>query len=88
MNHNAKRNGIIAGAATGAHLVGSTAALTGSAANLGGYITAQTVASSLGLTAGPALSVGIAAIGGPVVAGALAVAGVGAGVALLSSLFD
>ena len=59
-------------------LVGATAALSGPAANLGGYAVAQMVAGSVGL-GGPALSVGIAAVGGPFVAGAAAVAGVGYG---------
>jgi hypothetical protein len=67
--HNAKIAGLVAGGGTGASLVGATAALSGPAANLGGYAVAQVVAGSVGL-GGPALSVGIAAVGGPVVAGA------------------
>lgn len=74
----AKITGVVAGAGTGASLVGATAALTGPVANLGGYAVAQMLAGSVGL-GGPALSVGIAAIGGPVVAGAAAAAGVGYG---------
>ena len=70
--------GLAAGAGTGAGLVGATAALTGPAANLGGYAVAQVVAGSVGL-GGPALSMGIAAVGGPVVAGAAVAAGVGYG---------
>lgn len=76
--HKAHIAGLAAGAGTGAGLVGATAALTGPAANLGGYAVAQMVAGSVGL-GGPALSTAIAAVGGPVVAGAVVVAGVGYG---------
>ena len=81
-----KRKANIAGAtssaATGAALYGSTALLSGPAANLGGYAVAQIAASSVG-AGGPALSVAIAAVGGPVVVGAAIAAGVGVGVYLL-----
>ena len=76
--HKAKIAGLVAGGGTGASLVGATAALSGPAANLGGYAVAQMVAGSVGL-GGPALSVGIAAMGGPVVAGAAVAAGVSYG---------
>ncbi len=66
--------GAVGSAAT---MTGITAGLSGPVANLGGYATAQIVASSIGVGGGPALSVGIAAIGGPIVAGALAATGVG-----------
>jgi len=76
--HRAHIAGLAAGAGTGAGLAGATAALTGPAANLGGYAVAQVMAGSVGL-GGPALSTAIAAIGGPVVAGAAVAAGVGYG---------
>ena len=76
--------GSSAAAATGLGLMGYTAGLTGTAANLGGYVTAQVVAGSVG-AGGPWLSAAIAATGGPVVAGALAAAGVGYGVYKLVS---
>ena len=76
--HKAHIAGLAAGAGTGAGLAGATAALTGPAANLGGYAVAQVVAGSVGL-GGPALSTAIAAVGGPVVAGAAVAAGVGYG---------
>jgi hypothetical protein len=76
--HKAGITGLVAGAGTGAGLVGATAALSGPAANLGGYAVAQMVAGSVGL-GGPALSMGIAAVGGPFVAGAVLAAGVGYG---------
>ena len=76
-NHKAKIAGLVAGGGTGASLIGATAALWGPAANFGGDAVAQMVAGSVGLR-GPALSVGIAAMGGPLVAGAAA-AGVGYG---------
>jgi hypothetical protein len=76
--HKAHIVGLAAGAGTGAGLAGATAALTGPAANLGGYAVAQVVAGSVGL-GGPALSTAIAAVGGPVVAGAAVAAGVGYG---------
>ena len=76
--HNAHIAGLAAGAGTGAGFAGATAALTGPAANLGGYAVAQVVAGSVGL-GGPALSTAIAAVGGPVVAGAVVAAGVGYG---------
>jgi hypothetical protein len=77
--HKAHIAGLAAGAGTGAGLAGATAALTGPAANLGGYAVAQVMAGSVGL-GGPALSTAIAAVGGPVVAGAAVAAGVGYGV--------
>lgn len=76
--HKAHIAGMAAGAGTGAGLAGATAALTGPAANLGGYAVAQVMAGSVGL-GGPALSTAIAAVGGPVVAGAAVAAGVGYG---------
>lgn len=76
--HKAHIAGLAAGAGTGAGLVGATAALTGPAANLGGYAVAQVMAGSVGL-GGPALSTAIAAVGGPVVAGAAVAAVVGYG---------
>lgn len=75
---NARMVGLVAAGGTGASLVGATAALSGPVANLGGYAVAQMVAGSVGL-GGPALSVGIAAVGGPVVVGAALAAGVGYG---------
>lgn len=76
--HKAHIAGLAAGAGTGAGLAGATAALSGPAANLGGYAVAQVMAGSVGL-GGPALSTAIAAVGGPVVAGAAVAAGVGYG---------
>ena len=76
--HKAHIAGLAAGAGTGAGLAGATAALSGPAANLGGYAVAQVMAGSVGL-GGPALSTAIAAFGGPVVAGAAVAAGVGYG---------
>lgn len=76
--HKAHIAGLAAGAGTGAGLAGATAALSGPAANLGGYAVAQMMAGSVGL-GGPALSTAIAAVGGPVVAGAAVAAGVGYG---------
>ena len=69
-------SGGVGGAAAGGTLVGTTAMLTGSAANLGGYATAQIVGSSLLGVGGPGVSAGIAAVGGPLVAGTLATGGV------------
>jgi hypothetical protein len=74
--HTAHIAGLAAGAGTGAGLAGATAALTGPAANLGGYAVAQVLAGSVGL-GGPALSTAIAAVGGPIVAGAAVAAVVG-----------
>jgi hypothetical protein len=76
--HKAHIAGLAAGAGTAAGLAGATAALTGPAASLGGYAVAQVMAGSVGL-GGPALSTAIAAVGGPVVAGAAVAAGVGYG---------
>ncbi len=76
--HKAHIAGLAAGAGTGAGLAGATAALSGPAANLGGYAVAQVMAGSVGL-GGPALSTAIAALGGPVVAGSAVAAGVGYG---------
>lgn len=76
--HRAHIAGLATGAGTGAGLAGATAALTGPAANLGGYAVAQVMAGSVGL-GGPALSTAIAAVGGPVVAGAAVAAGIGYG---------
>ncbi len=70
--------GLAAGVGTGGELAGARAALTGPAAILGGHAIAQVMAGSVGL-GGPALSTAIAAVGGPVVAGAAVVAGVGYG---------
>lgn len=65
----------VAGAGTGGTLIGITAGLSGPVANLGGYATAQIVASAIGGgslgVGGPALAVGVALVGGPVVAGAI-----------------
>jgi hypothetical protein len=69
-NRKAVMAGVVAGGATATSLVAATASLSGPAANLGGYAVAQMIAGSVGL-GGPALSAGIAAIGGPVVAGAI-----------------
>jgi len=66
--------GGVGGVATGGTLVGTTAALSGPAANLGGYATAQILGSSLGL-GGPSLSTAIAALGGPAVVGTVATGG-------------
>jgi hypothetical protein len=68
--HKAIIAGLVEGGGTGARLVAATAALSGAVANLGGYAVAQMVAGSVGL-GGPALSLGIAAVGGPVVEGHL-----------------
>jgi hypothetical protein len=76
--HTAHIAGLAAGAGTGAGLAGATAALSGPAANLGGYAVAQVMAGSVGL-GGPALSTAIAAVGGPLVASAAVAAGVGYG---------
>jgi hypothetical protein len=76
--HKAHIAGLAAGAGTGAGLAGAAAALTGPAANLGGYAVVQVMAGSVGF-GGPALSTAIAAVGGPVVAGAAVAAGVGYG---------
>lgn len=76
--HKAHMAGLAAGAGTGAGLAIATAALTGPAANLGGYAVAQVIAGSVGL-GGPALSTAIAAVGGPVVAAVAVTAGVGYG---------
>lgn len=76
--------GLVASAGTGAGLAGATAALSGPVANLGGYAVAQIAAGSVGL-GGPALSTAIAAVGGPVVAGAAVAAGVGYGVYRLAN---
>jgi hypothetical protein len=73
-----------ASAVTAGTLAGITASLSGSVANLGGYATAQIVAASVGIGGGPALSVGIAAVGGPLVAGAIVTAGVGVAAAGLT----
>jgi hypothetical protein len=61
---------------TGVGLAAKTAALTGPAANLGGYAVAQSLGSAVGI-AGPALSTGIAAVGGPIVVGVALAVGVG-----------
>jgi len=85
--------GIVSASATGGSLIGYTVALTGPAANLGGYATAQVVASSLPLVSGgPALSLAVAALGGPATAGVLLCVGVGAtvygGCKLINKLFN
>ena len=61
-------------AATAGTCRGTTAALSGPAANLGGYATAQILLGSW--AGGPALSTTIAMVG-PVAAGAIAATGVG-----------
>ena len=65
--HKARIVGVAAAAGTGAGLAGATAALTGPAANLGGYAVEQMVASTIGL-GWPALATAIVADGGPAVA--------------------
>jgi hypothetical protein len=85
--------GTASAAGTGGTLVGITAGLSGPAANLGGYATAQIVAGSVApILAGPGLTTSIAVLGGPLVAGGLVIAGVGAlgyGICRgISSLFD
>jgi|FLYL01.1.fsa_nt_gi hypothetical protein len=64
--------GAAGSAATAGTCIAVTTSLTGPIAHLGGYATAQII-----LGGGPALSTGIATIGGPIVAGAIASAGVG-----------
>jgi hypothetical protein len=76
--HKAKLVGLVAGGGTGMGLVGATTMLSAPTANLGGYAVAQIIAGSFGV-GGPTLSVGLAAIGGPAVAGAVLAAGVGYG---------
>jgi len=65
-------------AATWGTLFGITAGLCHPAANLGGYATAQMVASSLVGVGGPVVATTVATLGGPIVAGALLVVGTGA----------
>lgn len=79
MSNKAIVAGTAAATATGSSMVAATAALTGPVANLGGYAVAQMAAGSIGL-GGPALSAGIAAVGGPVVVGVALTAGVGYGI--------
>lgn len=79
--------GAAASAGVGGSMIGATAALTGPTANLGGYAVAQMAAGSVGL-GGPALSAGIAAVGGPFVVGAALTAGVGYGVYRLFKWFS
>lgn len=87
-NKKSKVAGVIAAGSTGAGLMGATATLSGPVANLGGYATAQIIAGSFGM-GGPALSAGIAAVGGPVVVGAAVATGVGVGVYSVARwLFD
>lgn len=78
-------------AGTGGLLIGITTGLSGPSANLGGYITAQMVASSVAGMGGPTVATAVAVVGGPVVAGALVIFGTGAlifgGVKLLGNLF-
>ena len=64
-----KKAAIATSAGTAVVLAAKTAALKGPVANLGGYATAQMLAAGTGL-AGKGLSVAIATVGGPVVAGA------------------
>lgn len=70
--------GIGVAGATTAGLTTITTGLSAPAANLGGYATAQIVASASGASTlgigGPALTTAIAAMGGPIIAG-LALAG-------------
>lgn len=88
MNEKALKAGLAAAKGTGQVLAAAPGLmLSGPAVNLGGYAVAQTVAGTVGL-GGPALSVAIAAVGGPVVVGAVIVTGVGALVYGLVSLFD
>ena len=68
--------GLIATGGAGAGLVGTTATLSAPTMNLGGYATAQIVASKVGL-GGPWLSVAIKSVGGPMLAGSVASLGVG-----------
>lgn len=87
---------LAAGATTSAATTGTfiavTASLSGPAANLGGYATAQiVVGSTVSSLAGPALATVISTVGGPVVAGGIVVVGAGAlvfgGVKLIGRLF-
>lgn len=70
-----------AAGATGATLTAITAGLSGPAANLGGYATAQIVASATGASSiglcGPALATIISTVGGPAVFGIAVAGGVG-----------
>ncbi len=75
-NHKKEIIGLVAVGGTGVSLVGATTMLSAPTANLGGYAVAQTIAGSVGF-GGPGLSIGLAAIGGPAVAGAALAAGVG-----------
>jgi hypothetical protein len=76
--------GVVGATGTGSTLVGITAGLSGPAANLGGYATAQIVASGVGAGSigigGPALATAVAFVGGPIVAGAILTVGVGAAI--------
>jgi hypothetical protein len=72
--HKAKIAGLVAGRGNGSGPRGGDGGAVGPAANLGGYAVAQVIAGSVGL-GGPALSTAIAAVGGPVVAGAAVAAG-------------
>jgi len=78
--------GGVAAAGTGIGLVAASSTLSYPAANLGGYAVAQSL-----IGGGVATSTSIAAIGGPLIAGALATAGVGLAVGgyiyLVSKLF-
>lgn len=74
--------GNIGAIGTAGTLIAMTASLSGPAANLGGYATAQKIASglaSIGLKVpqGPALTKMISSVGGPKVAGAAAAVGIG-----------
>lgn len=73
--------GVGAASVTGGGLVAVTAGLSGPAANLGGYATAQILASASGASTlgigGPALATAIAALGGPITAGIALAGGVG-----------
>ncbi len=71
--------GCAATAGTGGGFIGATAALAAPTANLGGYAVAQMIAGSVGC-GGPWLSGAIAAVGGPVVVGAVVAGGLGYGV--------
>lgn len=81
MSKKAAAAGVGAAGVTGGGLVAVTAGLSGPAANLGGYATAQIVASASGASAlgigGPALTTAIAAMGGPITAGIVFSGGVG-----------
>ena len=73
----ASKAGLTGTSLAGGGLTVTTATLSAPTANLGGYATAQIVAGKVGMGGGPALSVAIKAVGGPLVAGTIASVGVG-----------